>query len=104
MKALFSILTIGLAVSMFGQQAFADSGPAWASVPELRFENDSGSKPNLVDLWAYASDDTTQRQNLIFSITSQSNPNLIYCFIEASRYVSCAAPSSSQTGTNTITV
>jgi hypothetical protein len=78
--------------------------PVLSGIPDFQFPMNTGSKPNLVDLWNYAADVEDRDEQLTFTILQQTNLSLMPCIINSNRYVSCNQPASNQTGTNTITV
>ncbi|MBI2558874.1 hypothetical protein HYW20_06130 [Candidatus Woesearchaeota archaeon] len=54
-------------------------------------------------LWQYAEDDETRKQDLIFTIASQTDSNLVECLVTAQNHIDCEVKENTQ-GTSTVTV
>ncbi len=81
-----------------------NNAPVLSGIPDLDTRENSGSRNDAIDLWAYASDAEDADNRLSFAVTSQSNSSLVNCFVDSQRFIDCDAPSTNRTGTNSISV
>ena len=72
-------------------------------VPDKAVEKDSGLNNNLVDLFAFTSDPRAVLNKLTFTLSSQSNTNVVNCGIDFNRYVDCT-PQAGQAGYSQVEV
>ena len=68
----------------------SNSPPIITAVPAMSYPENTGSLPNIVDLWFYTGDDRTPKQDLIYTIVSQTNPGVVSCSVTSNRYISCS--------------
>ncbi len=68
----------------------SNSPPIITAVPAMSYPENTGSLPNIVDLWFYTGDDRTPKQDLIYAIVSQTNPGVVSCSVTSNRYISCS--------------
>ncbi|MCH8003084.1 MAG: PKD domain-containing protein [Nanoarchaeota archaeon] len=59
------------------------------SIPDQNVNEDAGFLDNLVDLFSFAFDEETSLVNLIFSIITQSNTNIVACSLDSNRFIDC---------------
>ncbi len=81
-----------------------NEAPVIEGIPDVSMEENTQLQTNFIDLWQYASDDKKEDKDLIFTIISQSNQDLISCSINSNRHINCNTPSQDQTGISDITV
>jgi hypothetical protein len=67
-----------------------NSAPLITDVPAMSFAENAGLLSNIVDLWFYAGDDRTPKQNLSYAVTSQTNPGVVSCAVASNRYINCS--------------
>jgi len=67
----------------------SNSPPIITAVPAMSYPENAGSLSKIVDLWFYTGDDRTPKQNLIYTIVSQTNPGIVSCSISSNRYIDC---------------
>jgi hypothetical protein len=67
-----------------------NSAPLITDVPAMSYAEDAGLLSNIVDLWFYAGDDRTPKQNLSYAVTSQTNPGVVSCAVSSNRYINCS--------------
>jgi hypothetical protein len=67
----------------------SNSPPVITAVPAVSYPENAGSLSNIVDLWFYAGDDRTPKQQLSYAIVSQTNPALVSCSVRSNRYIDC---------------
>jgi hypothetical protein len=68
----------------------ANSPPIITAVPAISYPENTGSLPNIVDLWFYTGDDRTSKQDLIYTLAGQTNPKVVSCSVSSNRYISCS--------------
>jgi hypothetical protein len=76
--------------------------PIITAVPAMSYPENTGSLPNIVDLWFYTGDDKTPEQDLTYAIASQTNPGVVSCSVTSNRYISCSTQPSAN-GSSDIT-
>ncbi len=59
------------------------------SIPDQNVDEDAGFLDNLVDLLSFAFDEETSLVNLIFSVITQSNTNVVDCSLDSNRFIDC---------------
>jgi hypothetical protein len=79
-----------------------NSPPIITSVPAMSFPENTGSLANIVDLWFYTGDDRTQKQDLTYTIASETHPGVVSCSVTSNRHISCSTQPSA-TGFSDIT-
>jgi len=62
--------------------------PPVLNIPDRTVEENSGHHDNLIDLWQYAGDETPDNE-LVFTLTGQSNPEIVICSLDSNRYIDC---------------
>ena len=77
--------------------------PIWSNLPNLKLYKNSGYNQNLIDISAYVGDIDNPLSQLVFLIISQSNPEIVSCYISAQNFLGCAVLPA-QSGVNTVTV
>lgn len=80
-----------------------DDAPIFSNIPDQFLDEDDDFHNNIVDLWAYTSDDEDSDSELDFDLT-QSNDDFIECFIDDDRYIDCTILDEDEAGTVTLTV
>ncbi len=83
---------------------YVNHAPDISGIPDEAVPENGPAQDNWIDLWNYASDPEYAVNQLIFSITGQSNQNLISCSVDSNRYIDCAAPAADQEGFSDVTV
>ncbi len=78
--------------------------PNITNIPDKKVSEDAKPPVRWIDLWQYASDTESYDYELNFYIESQSNQNLINCWIDGNRYITCGIPARRQSGYSDITV
>jgi hypothetical protein len=73
-----------------------NSPPIITAVPAISYPENTSPLPNIVDLWFYAGDDRTPKQDLIYAIASQTNPGVVFCSVSSNRYISCSTQPSAK--------
>jgi hypothetical protein len=68
----------------------ANSPPIITPVPAMSYPENTGALPNIVDLWFYTGDDRTPKQDLTYTIVSQTKPGVVACSLTSNRYISCS--------------
>ena len=58
-------------------------------IPDQTINEDAGFVDNLVDLLSFAFDEETSLVNLIFSVITQSNTNVVDCSLDSNRFIDC---------------
>jgi hypothetical protein len=81
----------------------SNTAPELNNLPDKELEEDSGDNDKIIDLWDYASDDESSDSELDFSITDQTNTNLVTCSISSDRYIDCEVEDG-KTGISYVTV
>lgn len=67
-----------------------NSAPLITDVPEMTYAENAGLLSNIIDLWFYTGDDRTPKQNLIYTVTNQTNPGVVSCAVSSNRYIGCS--------------
>lgn len=67
-----------------------NSAPLITDVPAMTYPENAGLLSKIVDLWFYAGDDRTPKQNLIYTVTNQTNPGVVSCSVSSNRYIGCS--------------
>ncbi|MBI4044114.1 MAG: hypothetical protein HY392_00205 [Candidatus Diapherotrites archaeon] len=80
-----------------------DDPPVFSNIPDQFLDKDDDFHNNIIDLWAYASDDRDSDQELDFDL-SQSDEDFIECFIDDDRFIDCTVIDEDEAGTVTLTV
>ncbi len=62
--------------------------PPVLDIPDQTIEENSGLHDNLIDIWAYSSDETPD-SGLSFSLDSQSRQDIVSCSLDSNRYLDC---------------
>ncbi|MDP2907920.1 MAG: Ig-like domain-containing protein [Nanoarchaeota archaeon] len=91
------------AVLTITQCASSNTAPELNNLPDKELEEDSGDNDKIIELWDYASDDESSDSELDFSITDQTNTNLVTCSISSDRYIDCEVEDG-KTGISYVTV
>ncbi len=63
--------------------------PVIEGIPNKTLLEDSGLNSNIIDLWSYTEDQETENEDLLFTITSQINSEIVSCSVDSNRFVSC---------------
>ncbi len=98
----------GLGISQFiegeEQQITINTPPRFTTLLPNRILRGVGLHQSVIsNLWQYAEDDETRKQDLIFAIVDQTNPNLVDCAINVEKHIDCKAKRN-KNGISTITV
>src|SRR3989344_3074426 len=80
-----------------------DDPPVFSNIPDQFLDKDDDFHNNIIDLWAFASDDEDSDDELRFSI-SQSDNDFINCYIDNRRFIDCTVIDEDEAGTVTLTV
>lgn len=83
-------------------QALPNNPPVIGNIPDKVLSEDSGLNNNMLDLWQYATDETSD-SGLTFTITSQTSTSVVECAIDSDRYIDCTTKLN-QNGYSDITV
>ncbi len=67
----------------------ANTQPYFDVISDKTLKENSGLNTNLVNLWNYAHDNETPVDQLVYTISSQSNTGLVNCVINDNKYVDC---------------
>lgn len=67
-----------------------NSPPIITDVPAMTYPQNAGLLSNIIDLWFFTGDDRTPKQNLIYTVTNQTNPGVVSCAVSSNRYISCS--------------
>ncbi len=79
--------------------------PDISGLPDVNFTEDSMGQHYIFDLDDYTTDpDDPDLENIAYYIVSESNANLIGCYIEDSHFISCDAPAENSWGSSVIVV
>ncbi len=70
-----------------------NKAPQFAPLPSAKLKglgtNDNGHRDNVItNLWVFVSDDSDTK-NLEYSVSSQSNPDLVSCFVDNQKNLDC---------------
>ena len=79
-----------------------DDSPVFNNIPDQFLDQDDDFHNNIVDLWAYASDDEDSDSELDFDL-SQSDNDFIDCFIDDDQFIDCTILDEDKAGTVTLT-
>jgi len=91
------------AVFTITQCVIQNSAPELSGIPDQELEENSGSNSKIIDLWDYAEDDESSDAELEFSITKQTNTDVVTCSINSDRYINCKVKAG-KTGSSYVTV
>jgi len=78
--------------------------PSLFNLPDKNISQDSKPEAGWIDLWDYVSDEDTPKENLKFSVESQSDSSLINCWIDRGRYITCDMPTKGKSGYSDVTL
>jgi hypothetical protein len=67
----------------------SNSPPIITAVPAMSYPEDTGYVSKIVDLWFYTGDDRTPKQDMLYTIVSQTNPGVVSCTVDSNRYINC---------------
>ncbi len=77
--------------------------PVTFGLPDLNFSEDVGFINNTIYLPFFANDTQTLPQNLVYSITDQTNVSIINCIIDPTKYLDCTTQQNAN-GRSNITI
>ncbi|MBN2437836.1 MAG: hypothetical protein JXL20_04475 [Deltaproteobacteria bacterium] len=71
------------------QSGSSNSPPIITAVRAMSYPENTGYVSKIVDLWFYTGDDRTPKQDLLYTIVSQTNPGVVSCTVDLNRYINC---------------
>ncbi len=80
------------------------SPPIIDNLPNQTTKMNTPLPSNFTNLWDYTYDAQDPDNKLSFSVNSQTNSNLINCYIFGNRYINCSAPKINSWGYNDVTI